>query len=299
MYCTQCGSKTADNAKFCPECGAPVARPAAGSVPYQQPGARPAAPQPNAAPVYAAPASVPAPPKKRSRAGLVIGLVAAGVGTLAILIVIIVALRRVVRPPVYPTTQSPVGSDVEITTAAPTDAEPVTAQPDAEGRGADETGGSAAEPQTDSGDNGVAGIDVQNVGRPDVDEFYWFNGADFSLEGAEPLTSPESLSGVWKALVMYPGGIDELVNIVIMAGDRAVTVTVDPYRINYDGYWEDESGYADWSYDGAVDGGEIRAYSDLGDIEFYGFCQLDGKQYASGSVSTADGGRGTIALVRP
>lgn len=98
MFCTNCGTKLADDARFCTECGqkvepiepeqqpipapiipaepAPTAEPAPAAAPTPAPAAEPVPAAPPAAPA-AEPVPAPAKPKKKKKVGLIIGIIAA------------------------------------------------------------------------------------------------------------------------------------------------------------------------------------------------------------------------------
>ena len=144
-------------------------------------------------------------------------------------------------------------------------------------------------------------LDFFDVGRPEERDFAWFKGVpqDFP-SGSKRLKEGKDINGKWKAYYDM-GEVKELVNIEIEAGDRAVTVTIDPYMINYDGLqWEYESYANPYSYEGAIDSGTITAHSgQLGTINLYGFYEKDGAQYAFGDTMLQSGETVTIAMVRP
>ena len=145
-------------------------------------------------------------------------------------------------------------------------------------------------------------VDVANIGDPSPEDFAWYdtNDPDAIPSGAENLTTGAEISGRWKACLFYPDAVRELAAIEIWAGDRAVSVRIDPQQINYDGYWESEADMSPWSYDGALDyDGSVTAYGDYGRIYFYTFFRYNGRQYALAAVELQSGGEGHIALVRP
>ena len=143
--------------------------------------------------------------------------------------------------------------------------------------------------------------DSSTVGKPQESDFNWYKGVMQGFpKGAKILTKSEDINGRWKAMNYIEGGVKELDNIEIAAGDRAVTVTIEPYMINYDGYeWNDSSDVGKYSYEGNIDSGTITCFSDkYGSISLYAFYELDGKQYAYGNTMLQSGETVEIALVR-
>ena len=298
MFCQNCGKEIGASAAFCPHCGQkiqPAVSPAApankteafiaakqqqAAAPAQQPGTvpppvrQPYAPQ-GQQPPYGAPYAPQPPKKKKSFPAWAIVLIVVGAllitGTVSAVIIGHKIKESIVN---Y---GSEVESEFEDLFNTTGEQEDLTAQ------------------------NPPGEPDYNNVGRPEVRDFAWFNGIpqDFP-QGSTRLTSGEQINGRWKAYYDM-GTVKELVNIDLAAGDRAVTVTIDPYMINYDGMeWEYESDAKPYSYEGALDEGSITAHSDtLGTIRLYAFYELDGRQYAFGDTMLQSGETVTIALVRP
>lgn len=95
-FCKQCGAALPADVAFCPFCGAPIDKEAlenaaapveAPVAPVEAPVEQPAAPT---VPYQAQPTPPAAPQKKKSRAGLIIGVIA------GVLVLLLVATRRLV-----------------------------------------------------------------------------------------------------------------------------------------------------------------------------------------------------------
>lgn len=106
MFCTKCGKQIPDISKFCPECGAVIeqkpAAPVQQPTPVQQPVVQqpvvqqPTAPTQQPAPNYQQPYQYPQPPMppKKNHTGLIIGLIAAGVVIIALVVLLIIFIGK-------------------------------------------------------------------------------------------------------------------------------------------------------------------------------------------------------------
>jgi len=150
-----------------------------------------------------------------------------------------------------------------------------------------------------------AAIDTENVGRPTAEDFTWLSGV---LNGGLPsgatlLSDGASVSGMWKGYLMFVEDgqivVQQLLNAEIMAGDRAVTVILDWYQVNYGDGFHEEQGVTASTYDGAIDQGTVTCYGMSGNLELTSFYQLEGKQYAVGTYMVPSGEVAYVGLVRP
>lgn len=330
MFCEKCGSKLKEDSLFCEECGSPVtarqpqdspqaeapfsqtppesypkvqptpqAPPSAisenPSMPemQSQPGfTPPRAPQAPVPPPSEGPASQPpqapylssqpnpqAPPygygqpipKKKNSKGCLIALLIGGVvALLAIIAVVVFLLSRTADEPVQE--DSSLEWNNEEAAIAPQDPAP--------------------------------GIDTENVALPAESDFDWFSPVlEYGVpEGAVMLTDA-SIAGAWKGKYLFVDmgkeGITELSSFYMYIGDRAATVNVSPYLINYGEGYQDESSMEDYSYSGAFDSGEVTVYSDYGAMDLYTFYEYGGKQYGVGVLTVQSGEHAYIGLVRP
>ena len=180
-------------------------------------------------------------------------------------------------------------------------AEPAEAVPSGTGSGNASSGETASPADTPSA------ADFSDLGRPAHADFDWLQDVvfrDVYPENSEIFKDADTINGRWKGMFLFPDGdaisVMELVNAEIMAGDRAVTVVIDPYMVNFDNSeYEDESDMNDYSFDGAIDDGSINSFSDFGNLELDVFFAAGGKQYALGYFTVQSGERAYVGLVRP
>ena len=245
-------------------------------------------------------------PQKRKSgmsAGALIGIIA-GVLVLIVVICIVAAISfrklSIVPPAEQSNVVEPVNPASNETTQRTTEPDAQATEADAQTAAPETAAPTTAKPARTAAPTDPP-IDVSNVGNPSPEDFAWYdvNDPDAIPPGSVNLTTGGEIGGRWKACFFYPDAIRELAMIEIWAGDRAVTVEVDPLQINYDGYWESEADMSPWSYEGALDTGTVTAYGDYGQIYLYTFFRYGGKQYALATVDLYNGGIGHIALVRP
>ena len=145
--------------------------------------------------------------------------------------------------------------------------------------------------------------------RPDLEDFLWYT-EDMLYKGVPSNTSPidslSSLTGSWKALILYDPNNEfdsnamEFLNIALAGTAESLSLTLDWYQIFWanEGESFDESDMEDSVFSGKWENGGLWA-SGAGTIRLEQFYSLHDKQYAIGTMDTPDGTPAFIALVRP
>lgn len=144
---------------------------------------------------------------------------------------------------------------------------------------------------------------------PDLEDFLWYT-EDVAYDGvpsdANIIDSIDLLTGSWKALIVYDpnneydAGAMEFLNIALAGTAESLSLTLDWYQIFWanEGESFDESDMEDSVFLGKWENGGLWA-SGAGTIHLAQFYELNGKQYAVGTMDTPDGTPALMALVRP
>ncbi len=145
--------------------------------------------------------------------------------------------------------------------------------------------------------------------RPDLEDFLWYidevvyDGVPYD---ANIIDDIGPLNGGWKALIIYDPDNEydssamEFLNIAIEGTAESLSLTLDWYQI----FWANESEFFDETdmedsvFFGMWENGGLWA-SGAGTIHLTQFYELNGKQYAVGTMDTPDGTPALVALVRP
>jgi hypothetical protein len=145
--------------------------------------------------------------------------------------------------------------------------------------------------------------------HPDLEDFLWYT-EDVAYDGvpsdANIIDSIDLLTGSWKALIVYDpnneydAGAMEFLNIALAGTAESLSLTLDWYQIFWanEGESFDESDMEDSVFLGNWENGGLWA-SGAGTIRLTQFYELNGKQYAVGTMDTPDGTPALMALVRP
>ena len=179
---------------------------------------------------------------------------------------------------------------------------PVTPSPEDEAPPASaESGGVPSSEET--------GVSLSTEERPDLEDFLWYT-EDVAYDGvpsdANIIDSIDLLTGSWKALIVYDpnneydAGAMEFLNIALAGTAESLSLTLDWYQIFWanEGESFDESDMEDSVFLGKWETGGLWA-SGAGTIRLTQFYELNGKQYAVGTMDTPDGTPALMALVRP
>ena len=145
--------------------------------------------------------------------------------------------------------------------------------------------------------------------RPNLGDFLWYT-EDVLYNGVpsntNPIDSLSSLTGSWKALILYDPDNEfdsnamEFLNISFAGTEDDVSLTFDWYLI----YWAnegesfDETSMEDTVFNGKWENGGLWA-SGVGTIRLTQFYEQNQKQRAVGTMDMPDGIPALIALVRP
>lgn len=165
------------------------------------------------------------------------------------------------------------------------------------------------EPQQEETAVPTANTALSTAERPSLEDFLWYSeGVRYEGIPAEAasIDSVEAVSGGWKALIIYDpdnaydSGATEFLNMTLDGGAESIRLTLDWYQIFWssDGSSHDESQMEDTVFSGSWDSGGLSA-SGAGSIHINDFYELNGRQYAVGSMDTPDGIPALVALVRP
>ncbi|MGI6526986.1 MAG: hypothetical protein ACOX25_06340 [Caldicoprobacterales bacterium] len=145
--------------------------------------------------------------------------------------------------------------------------------------------------------------------RPDLEDFLWYT-EDVAYNGvpadANIIDNIGPLTGSWKALILYDpdneydAGAMEFLNIALAGTAESLSLTLDWYQIFWanEGESFDETDMEDSVFLGKWEKGGLWA-SGAGTIHLTQFYELNGKQYAVGTMDTPDGTPALVALVRP
>ena len=145
--------------------------------------------------------------------------------------------------------------------------------------------------------------------RPDLSDFLWYT-EDVAYNGvpsdASIIDNIGSLTGSWKALIIYDpntkfdAGAMEFLNVALAGAAESLSLTLDWYQIFWanEGERFDETDMEDGVFLGKWENGDLWA-SGAGTIHLTKFYELNGKQYAVGTMDTPDGTPALVALVRP
>ena len=165
---------------------------------------------------------------------------------------------------------------------------------------------------TESGDISApekTDVSLSTEERPDLADFLWYT-EDVHYNGvpsdAAAITSLDTLTGGWKALIIYDpdNSMDsnayEFLNIGLAGTADDLSLTLDWYLIFWgnEGEGFDETDMENTVFHGKWENGGLRA-SGTGTIRLERFYSLHDKQYAAGTMDTPDGIPAFIALVRP
>ena len=165
---------------------------------------------------------------------------------------------------------------------------------------------------TESGDipaPEVTGVSLSTEERPDLEDFLWYT-EDVAYDGvpsdANIIDNIDPLTGSWKALIIYDpnneydAGAMEFLNIALAGTAESLSLTLDWYQIFWanEGESFDETDMEDGVFNGKWENGGLWA-SGAGTIHLTQFYELNGKQYAIGTMDTPDGIPALVALVRP
>lgn len=156
----------------------------------------------------------------------------------------------------------------------------------------------------------AAAKDLSTKKRPTGTDFAdWFTGNVMYRgvpAGVTKITELSKIKGGWKGFIYYdPENKEgsqamELLNFYIDEGAEGLTLTADWYSIYWvaDGQSESEEDMDDMTFPSTFENGCFKADRDTV-ITFTDFYELDGKQYACGTIETPRGINGKVAMVRP
>ncbi len=142
--------------------------------------------------------------------------------------------------------------------------------------------------------------------RPDYYDFDWYLSEVNSWgipDGAMPIYDLGEILGEWKAYIHYdPENItgnpcDMRFNLDISPSQDGVTVLFDWYYVKYVQDDSPEYETSTTTYTGSWDGNKLHAKS-KGSLEIDQFYELNGKQYAIGTITDHKNVPAVIALVR-
>jgi len=152
-------------------------------------------------------------------------------------------------------------------------------------------------------------VDWSTEERPDLEDFLWYT-EDVLYNGvpsdANTIGNISALTGGWKALIFYDPNNEfdsyaiEHLNIELAGTEDDLSLTFDWYSIFWANTGEsfDETDMEDTVFSGKWENGGLWA-SGAGTIHLMQFYELNGKQYAVGTMDTPDGIPALVALVRP
>lgn len=156
---------------------------------------------------------------------------------------------------------------------------------------------------------GETGASLSTEERPDLKDFLWYT-EDVAYDGVPSdvniIDNIGSLTGGWKALIIYDpnneydAGAMEFLNVALAGTAESLSLTLDWYQIFWanEGESFDETDMEDGVFLGKWENGSLWA-SGAGTIHLTQFYELNGKQYAVGTMDTPDGTPALMALVRP
>lgn len=155
----------------------------------------------------------------------------------------------------------------------------------------------------------VTGVSLSTEERPDLEDFLWYT-EDVAYDGvpsdANIIDNIDPLTGRWKALIIYDpnneydAGAMEFLNVALAGTAESLSLTLDWYQIFWanEGESFDETDMEDSVFLGKWEKGGLWA-SGAGTIRLAQFYELNGNQYAVGTMDTPDGTPALVALVRP
>ena len=327
--CGRCGNVCDDRAAFCEHCGMPL-----DTLPLNEPTARnpriyndnftrqpvepsrsPQPPQSSFQPPRNTPENLITPQPKKSNTGMIIAIVATAGGVVLILLIILLILlmpscNKKNAP--QPVATSSVVQTQPVTYAAPTTKKPYYAVPNNNPMPTngnkyrpefDTTEEPSTEEPTDATEPTEAPSDYTSVEEPTDDDFSgWFlraTGSGAPPSGAETMSGGDEVSGAWKALFYYTDtNVMEYKKANVSAGDRAATVNLIHCRVKVNGEYHYDS-TPDSVLEGAINGGELAAYSQSGKLTITTFYRYEGKQYAIGTFVNPSGETAQVGFVRP
>ena len=161
--------------------------------------------------------------------------------------------------------------------------------------------------EEDSSDESEISEPEKIFDRPSESDFAWFDNiiADSNdlPDDVEMIKDAPEINGDWKGRFLYYDSeqdpiANELINAEISAGDRAATVTIYWYVINYGEGYIDETKNEKMVMDGVLDDGEIRTFGTNASLDINIFYTSGSKQYALGFMTLPSGEGAYLGLVR-
>lgn len=152
-------------------------------------------------------------------------------------------------------------------------------------------------------------VDLSTKERPNLEDFLWYT-EDVFYDGvptnAAIIYNVQSTMGGWKGIFIYDpdnkhgANAMEFLNVNIAGTENNLSLTLDWYLMFISGQGEsfDETDMEDTLFSGKWENGGLWA-SGAGTIRLTQFYELNGKQYAIGTMDTPDGIPAFIGLVRP
>lgn len=302
LTCPYCGEKLDSDSVFCDNCGrkitgvipAPVAAPQAPIAVPQLPAATPQAP-------------------RSKKAGIIVLIIAVVVLSFllvsAIGIIIWIRLRNKPEDIKEKRTETKVTETDDFWETRPTSATKVT-----ETRADRETETyveisevPTAEDTASALKHDPSGFQTSDMSK--MGDFQWITYDimyGYVPENVELLTDPQEIAGGWKAYIVddYRGEdsvyIERLCNVDMNVSGQSVEVSIK-WDYLYNGSTDEsysEKDYPDSVFVGKWSNGGISA-TGAGGIYITGFWYKDGKEYAVGAMTWADGMTSTVFLVRP
>ena len=152
-------------------------------------------------------------------------------------------------------------------------------------------------------------VDLSTKERPNLEDFLWYT-EDVFYDGvptdAAIIDNVQYTMGGWKGIIIYDpdnkhgANAMEFLNVNISGTENNLSLTLDWYLMFISGQGEglDETDMEDTVFSGKWENGGLWA-SGAGTIRLTQFYELNGKQYAIGTMDTPDGIPAFIGLVRP
>ena len=161
---------------------------------------------------------------------------------------------------------------------------------------------------TDNGESDVPqGIEVPETFQmttdktPTLADFTWYSGVSAGgiPDGAVKLDEFDEIEGGWKAYMFGPSGMERFFNVDVSGSNASTTLTFKWFYV-FDGNsgegHDDDSVPSDFV--GALDHGSIDALGP-GRVKFDDFWLDNGREYAVGTFMWPDGEEETVLLARP
>jgi hypothetical protein len=152
-------------------------------------------------------------------------------------------------------------------------------------------------------------VNLSTKERPNLEDFLWYTEDVFY--GGVPtdaaiIDNVQYTMGGWKGIIIYDpdnkhgANAMEFLNVDIAGTENNLSLTLDWYLMFISGQGEsfDETDMEDTVFSGKWENGGLWA-SGAGTIRLTQFYELNGKQYAIGTMDTPDGIPAFIGLVRP